>query len=156
MGTKLENLKTKLDKQAESLETLRKQIEDEEMAELQAQEFATKVADLQEQLKPAIVDVIESVGLDFPTGRTVNIGVSRVDDDYTIDVSAIAPKIAKASKSGGGNGHETIEYDGKKMSWGQLADILGIARTPGGSAHRDVLKANKELHDSIPHDCPYV
>lgn len=157
MPTKLEALKTKLDKQAESLKTLKEQIEQEELGELQQQEFANKVVDLQEQLKPAIVDVIEAVGVDFPMGRTVTIDVYRKDDEYTISVSALVKPAAKTRSGGnGGRGRETIMFEGKKLSWSQLADLKGISYG-GGSAHKAIFTQDKELHDSIEHkDCPYV
>ncbi len=59
----------------------------------------------------------------------------------------------KLTKGVGNGGAKAITYEGEQISWAKLCELKGIARTPGGSAHRDVYNKARELHDSIPHDC---
>ena len=70
--------------------------------------------------------------------------------DAGITASIVDVKLAKKAGSGG---TKAITYEGEQISWAKLCEIKAIARTPGGSAHRDVYNKARVLHDSITHDC---
>lgn len=163
MATKLEQLKSRLDKEAQKIEDIKKSIETEELAELQAEEFAAKLVNVQEQIAGSVKAILDGEGIALPEGKSVTL-TSTATGEFTVSVLAQKPK-----KAGGGTGtgtRATVEVpsgldrmgdlQGKKASWSQIADTAGISYG-SGSAHKAVFTQDKALHDSIPHEnCPYV
>lgn len=160
MTTKLEQLKSKLDKRASEIEELKKSIETEELAELQAEEFAGKSADILSAIANFAKGEFDKAGLVMPSGKSVTLTAA---DGGVWTGSMLAPKASKKSTGehkAGTNGKkgalECPKYPNEKLTWHQIADKEGIS-VGAGSAHKAVFTANKALHDTVVHtDCPYV
>lgn len=144
-----EQLKAKLQKREEELKDLRKQVKDAELAEQKAAEEAAKLEALSPQVSQAIQDVLNKSGLTLPVGKQIVTIVG----DTGLSTSIINGKVIRTSAGKGNGGAKAITYEGKQTSWAGLCELKGIARTPGGSAHRDVYNKARELHDSIQHEC---
>jgi hypothetical protein len=157
MATKLEGLKAKLEKQIKAQEELAKQIESEELAELQAEEFAEKATGILDAIAAYAKEAFGELRL--PSGKKVTIVQT---DDGTFNASMLEPKkVVKLDADGKPlpkkvGGKATIEYNGKTTTWADVADELGISYGTG-SAHKAVFSQKREVHDTIKHDnCPYV
>lgn len=165
MPTKLETLKAKLEKQQKMIEELAKQVEEEQMAELKAEEFAQKSADTLIAIAAASIAIFKEAGLQLPEGRLIQLASAKNDIGEDVFVPQIVatskPKTASSASTGekratGGATRHTIVYEGKECSWADVADELGIAYGQG-SAHKAVFDKNRAAHDAIPHEnCPYI
>ena len=153
MATKLEQLKTRLDKEQAKIAELTQAVETEELAELQAEEFAAKLVNVQEQIADSVKGILDTEGITLPTGKSMTI---TPDEAGELSVSILAQKPARKAGGGGGGARTTINFEGKQMTWAQLADLKGISYG-AGSAHKAIFTQDRVLHDSIAHEnCPYV
>lgn len=145
--TTLETLKAKLDRKEAEAKELKKQVKETELAEKQAEEQAAKLQALAPEVSQAIQDVLNKSGITLPEGKEIVTVVGNTG----LLTSIVNGKPAKRGKGNGGA--KTITFEGEQMSWAKLCEIKNIARTPSGSAHRDVFNKAKDLHDSIQHEC---
>ena len=144
--TNTERLKTKLDKQKAQLKNIEKQLKVEEQAEQKRLEDAAKLDALCPDISTAIQDILDKSDITLSQEKQIVITTS----DAGITASIVDIKLTKKAGNGGA---KAITYEGEQISWAKLCELKGVARTPGGSAHRDVYNKARELHDSIPHDC---
>lgn len=169
MATKLEQLKTRLDKEQAKIAELTKSIEDEELSELQAEEFASMMVNVQEELAKTCKDILDNAGITLPAGKSFTIEAGETGE---LSVSTLAQKPARKASGGGGGGGSTrntitipedigasypelADLAGKQVSWSRVCDAIGVV-VGGASAHKLVLSQNKDLHDAIPHECVYA
>ena len=146
--TQVESLKAKLDKKKAETKDLEKQIKDAEVAEIKIAEQAVKLEAIAPQVSEAVCAILKKEKITLPEGKQIILVVGANGELLTNILDG------KSVKTRAGNGGaRAITYDGEQISWAKLCEIKNIARTPGGSAHRDVYNKAKELHDSIQHDC---
>jgi hypothetical protein len=142
-------LQERIQKKEEEIKELRHQLKTTEAAQRRAEEEAAKL----ESLSPAITEAIEALlkkeKLTLPAGKQI---ITTVGETGLL-TNIVNGKTIKASTGKGNGGAKAITYEGEQTSWAGLAELKGIARTPGGSAHRDVFNKSRELHDSIEHEC---
>ncbi len=148
--TPIETLKAKAEKKEAELKELKKQVKDVELAEQKAKENLAKLEASRDVIRDAVQVVLDKAGVSLPEGKSITITPN--ETGLVANVSDLKP----ARKGGGnGGGAKTIVYEGREMSWHQLADEKGID-TKGASAHKVIFLKARELHDSIPHEnCPY-
>ena len=144
-----DKLKQKLQKKEAELRELKKQAREAELAEQKANENLAKLEAKKDEIRDAVQAVLNQASVVLPSGKSITITPS--ETGLVIDVS----DLKQARKGGGNGGAKTIVYEGKEMSWQQLADEKGID-IKGASAHKVIFLKARQLHDSIPHDnCPY-
>lgn len=143
----IESLKTKLDKREAEAKQLKKELKEAELAEQREKANLAKLEAKKDEIKDAVEAVLSQAGVSLPEGKFITITVS--ESGVIVDVSDV--KVAR--KGGGNGGAKSIVFEGQQISWAALCELKNIARTPGGSAHRDVFNKAKDLHDSIEHDC---
>jgi len=142
-------LKDKLEKKEAELKDLKKKVKDAELAEQKAQENLAKLEAKKDEIRDAVQAVLDQASVVLPSGKSITITPSQTG--LIADVS----DLKQARKGGGNGGAKTIIYEGREMSWQQLADEKGID-TKGASAHKVIFLKARQLHDSIPHEnCPY-
>lgn len=144
-----DKLKDKLQKKEAELKDLKKKVKDTELAEQKAQENLAKLEAKKDEIRDAVQVILDQAGMVLPSGKSITITPS--ETGLIADVS----DLKQARKGGGNGGAKTIIYEGKEMSWQQLADEKGID-IKGASAHKVIFVKARQLHDSIPHEnCPY-
>ncbi len=143
-----DQLKTKLQKKEEETKQLKDEIKQRESAEKKAQEQAAKLEALSPQVSEAVEALLRKENVTLPEGKQILLVVGANGELLT---NILNSKPVKTGKGNGGT--KAITFEGEQISWARLCEIKNIARTPGGSAHRDVFNKAKELHDSIEHDC---
>lgn len=145
--TNTERLKTRLEKGKAQLKDIEKQLKAEEQAAQKRLEDAAKLDALSPEISKAIEDILTQAGVTLPQEKQILVAINETG------LSAKILEVKAAKGKGGNGGAKAITYEGEQMSWAKLCELKGVARTPGGSAHRDVYNKVRELHDSIPHDC---
>jgi len=175
MATKKEALQSQMAKLEQQLREKQQQLEQETLAEMQAEELAQKSASLLADIATFAQKLFTDAGLVLPEGRIISICANSNDKgEVSFAPSLIAaqrPKAAKTEgdgqkKQGGGGGRTSVTIpadiaelaalSGKVVSWAEVAEALGIVYG-AGSAHKAVFDKNKDIHDRIPHEnCPYV
>lgn len=145
--TPLETMKAKLEKKEAEAKQLKKQLKEAELAEEKAKETLAKLEATKDGIKDAVQAVLSQAEVTLPEGKYITIMPN--ETGLAINLSDLKP----ARKGGGNGGAKAIVFEGNQISWAKLCEIKNIARTPGGSAHRDVYQKARELHDSIKHDC---
>ena len=143
----LETLKSRLEKREAEAKDLKRQIKEAESAQKQAEEFVAKLQTLSPQISDAIQAVLNQAQITLPEGKEIITVVGKTG----LLTNIVNGKAIKTRKGNGGA--KAIIFEGEEMSWAKLCEIKNIARTPGGSAHRDVYNKAKDLHDSIQHEC---
>ena len=143
----LDTLKAKLDRKKSEAKELEKQVKEAEVAEMKAQEEIAKLVDLSSEVTDAVQAILDKVELTLPMGKQIVITA----DHMGLSTSILNQKAVR-TKTGNG-GAKAITFEGQQISWAKLCEIKNIARTPSGSAHRDVYNKAKDLHDSIEHKC---
>lgn len=147
--TTLESLKAKKERIGKEAKELAIQIKAEEALEVKRQQDAEKLEGMKTEIGEAVQTLLDKAGIALPDRKQVSI----VKGETGLSVTITDLKQARSARAGGGA--KTITYDGKQISWQQLADLKGI-ETKGASAHKMILLKDEALHDSIPHEnCPY-
>ncbi len=159
MATKLEQLKTKLDKLSSAQKDIEKLIADAELDAIREEEFNAKSAAVLTDIAQYAQRVFDARGLAMPDGKVVVIGVTdgiwtAGRRDASVARKAGEPKAAGAG-GGTGKGRTTITYEGKQMSWAQFCDLKG-GDYGAGSAHKYAYDHFKEEHDKVVHECNYA
>lgn len=145
----LEKLKEKADKKQAELKEVQKQIKEAELTQKKAEEFIQKLETISPEISKAVQEVLDKAKVKLPEGKQIIVTVGEMG----LLTSIVNGKPVKTGR--GGNGGKTIVYEGREMSWQQLADEKGID-TKGASAHKVIFLKDRALHDSIPHEnCPY-
>lgn len=143
-----DKLKDKLQKKEAELRELKKQAREAELAEQKANENLAKLEAKKDEIRDAVQAVLNQASVVLPSGKSITITQS--ETGLVADVSDLKP-----TRKGGNGGSKTIVFEGREMSWQQLADEKGID-TKGASAHKVIFLKARQLHDSIPHEnCPY-
>ena len=143
----LDTLKAKLDRKKSEAKELEKQVKEAEAAEMKTQEEIAKLVDLSSEVTFAVQTILDKAELTLPIGKQIIITA----DHMGLSTSILNQKSVKATTGNGGM--KAIAFEGQQISWAKLCEIKSIARTPSGSAHRDVYNKDRTLHDSIPHEC---
>ena len=143
----LETLKAKLDRKKSEAKELEKQVKEAEAAEMKTQEEIAKLVDLSPEVGEAVQTILDKAQITLPLGKQIIITV----DHMGLSTSILNQKSVKATTGNGGM--KAITFEGQQISWAKLCEIKNIARTPSGSAHRDVFNKAKDLHDTIEHHC---
>ena len=141
-----ERLQAKIEKEQARIKALQDQLKAEKQVEKKRLENIAKLESLSPEFSIAIQDILTKSDITLPQEKQIVIATS----DAGITASIVDVKLAKKAGSGGA---KAITYEGEQISWAKLCELKGVARTPGGSAHRDVYNKAGELHNSIPHDC---
>lgn len=143
----LETLKAKAEKKRAEAKEIEKQVKQAEAAELKTQEEIAKLEALSPQVSKAVQAILDEAQITLPVGKQIIVTV----DEMGLSTSILNQKAAKTRTGNGGA--KAITFEGQQISWAKLCEIKNIARTPSGSAHRDVFNRAKDLHDTIPHTC---
>ncbi len=143
----LDTLKAKLDRKKAETKELEKKVKEAEVAEMKAQEEIAKLVDLSSEVSDAVQAILDKVELTLPMGKQIIITA----DHMGLSTSILNQKVTKTRAGNGGV--KAITFEGQQISWAKLCEIKNIARTPSGSAHRDVYNKAKDLHDTIEHQC---
>jgi hypothetical protein len=143
----LETLKSRLDKKETEAKELKKQVKEAELAEQKAQEQIAKLEALSADITEVVQTVLDKAKITLPVGKSITITVGELG----LSTSIVNQKPVKTRKGNGGA--KSITFEGQPTSWAELCHIKNITRTPEGSAHRDVYNRDKDLHDSIQHEC---
>jgi len=143
----VETLKAKLDKKKAETKELEKQLKETEAAEQRAEEQAAELQALSPQVSEAIQTILDEAKITLPAGKQIITTV----DEMGLSTSIVNSKPVKTGKGNGGT--KGITFEGQQISWAKLCELKNIARTPSGSAHRDVYNKDRTLHDTIPHRC---
>ena len=141
-----ERLQAKIEKEQARIKALQDQLKAEKQAEKKRLENIAKLKSLSPEFSTAIQDILTKSDITLPQEKQIVITTS----DAGITASIVDVKLAKKAGTGG---TKAIAYEGEQISWSKLCEIKAVVRTPGGSAHRDVYNKDRELHDSIAHDC---
>lgn len=146
--TIVESLKAKLDKKKAEAKEIEKLVKEAEAADLETQKLIAKLETLSVSINEAIQNILNQAEVKLPEGKQI-ITIVGSNGDLITNIIDGKPVRTKA----GNGGAKTITFEGEQISWSKLCEIKNIARTPSGSAHRDVFNKARELHDSIPHQC---
>lgn len=145
----LEKLKEKVDKKQSEIKELQKKLKEEELAQKKAEEFIRKLEAVSPEIGTAVQAVLDEAEVKLPAGKQIVI----IAGQAGLLTNIVNGKFTK--RGNGNGGAKTIVYEGKEISWQQLADEKGID-TKGASAHKVIFLKDKPLHDSVPHEnCPY-
>ncbi len=142
----VDQLKMKMDRKQAELKELQKQIKESEQEQKQEQEMLAKLVTLTLDIGREIQEILDKAGIKLPEGKRIIIE----NGEEGLVTSIVNTGIIRKPK---GNGGAKIIYEGQELSWSKLCGLAGIEKTQGGSAHRDVYNKNRELHDSIQHQC---
>lgn len=143
----VETLKAKLQKTETQAKELKQQIKEAQLAEEKAKENLAKLEAKKDEIRDAVQTVLSQAGVSLPEDKSITMTPS--ETGLVVNLSDLKP----ARKGNGNGGAKSIDYKGERISWARLCELENIARTPGGSAHRDVFNTDRALHDTIPHDC---
>ena len=143
----LETLKAKLDRKKAETKELEKKVKEAEVAEMKTQEEIAKLVDLSSEVTDAIQAILDKAQITLPLGKQIIITA----DHMGLSTSILNQKSVKATTGNGGM--KAIIFEGEQISWAKLCELKNIARTPSGSAHRDVYNKARDLHDTIEHQC---
>ena len=142
----VDQLKARMDRKQAELKELQKQIKEREQEQKQTEEMLAKLDTLSLEIGSGIQDILDKGGIKLPDGKKIIIENGETGLQTSIvDIG----KIHKLK----GNGGAKIIYESQELSWSKLCGLAGIEKTQSGSAHRDVYNKNRELHDSIQHQC---
>ena len=144
-----EQLKEKIEKKQAELKDLQKQIKEAEQAKKKTEELNGKLEAMKSEITQAVQAMFEKSGISLPDSKQIVITMT----ESGFITNMIETKTEREHTGNGGA--KNITFEGNQISWAKLCDLKGIARTPSGSAHRDVYNKAKELHDSISHTCVY-
>ena len=142
----VDQLKMKMDRKQAELKELQKQIKESEQEQKQAEEMLAKLDAIIPEIAKGIQEILDKAGIKLPEGKRIIIE----NGETGLMTSIVNTGIIRKPK---GNGGAKIIYEGQELSWSKLCGLAGIEKTQGGSAHRDVYNKNRELHDSIQHQC---
>ena len=142
----VDKLKAKAERKQAELKEIQKQLKEKELEEKQAEEMLAKMDAITPEIAKGVQTILDKAGIKLPEGKEIIIQMGETG----LLTSIVNGKIRRAK----GNGGAKINYEGQVLSWSKLCDLAGIEKTHGGSAHRDVFHKNRELHDSIQHQCP--
>ena len=143
----LDTLKAKLDRKKSETKELEKKVKEAEVAEMKAQEEISKLVDLSSEVTDAVQAILDKAQIILPIGKQIIITA----DHMGLSTSILNQKAAKTRAGNGGA--KAITFEGEQISWAKLCEIKNIARTPSGSAHRDIFNKARDLHDTIEHQC---
>ena len=142
-----QKLKEKVEKKQSELRELQKKLKEEELAQKKAEEFIRKLETVSPEIGKAVQTVLDEAEVKLPEGKQIVITAGQAG----LLTSIVNGKSVKTRTGNGGA--KAITFEGQQTSWAGLCEIKNIARTPSGSAHRDVYNKAKELHDTIEHEC---
>ena len=146
--TNLETLKAKAEKKKAEAKDLEKQIKEAELAEKETEKLMSKLDTLSVDISKSVRQILDNVEITLPAGKQI---LTIADSNGELSTSIVNSKTVKA-RSGNG-GAKAITFEGEQISWAKLCEIKNVARTPSGSAHRDCYQKDRQLHDSIQHEC---
>lgn len=142
-----EQLKLKITILEKKLEQLKEQIKELMKDDEKEKETLTKLGAISHYISEVVQAVLGAAEITLPEGKQI-IVTNTGEKGLSITVGN-----GKATRTARGGGAKRIVFEGQPMRWAKLCQLKNIARTPGGSAHRDVYAKAKELHNSIEHEC---